>query len=61
MAALTPALARRTPAALPGLGALPAGWHAHGAQRGRASLVSLVLARLDERGDLPAPCLPGSP
>jgi DDE family transposase len=59
LAALTLALAWLTLAALPA--ALPAGWHAHVAQRGRASLVSLALALLDERGALPAACLPGTP
>ena len=57
--ALTLALAWLTLAALPAVGALPPGWHGHVAQRGRASVVSLALAWLDERRDLPAACLPG--
>ena len=61
LAALTLALAWLTLAALPELGALPPGWPAHVAQRGRASLTSLALALLDERRDLPAACLPGGP
>jgi hypothetical protein len=61
LAALTLALAWLALAALPAVGALPAGWHAHVAQRGRASLLSLALAWLDERRDLPAACLPGAP
>jgi Transposase DDE domain len=56
--ALTLALAWLTLAALPAVGALPPGWQAHVAARGRASLVSLALAWLDERGDLPLACLP---
>jgi hypothetical protein len=59
--ALTLASAWLALAALPSAGALPADWHAHVAQRGRASLLSLALALLDERGDLPAACLPGTP
>jgi hypothetical protein len=59
LAALTLALAWLTLAALPA--ALPPGWHAHVAQRGRASLVALALALLDERRDLPAACLPAAP
>jgi hypothetical protein len=43
---------------LPELGCLPAGWHAHVAQRGRASLLTLALALLDELRDLPPACLP---
>jgi Transposase DDE domain len=61
LAALTLALAWLTLAALPAVGALPPGWHAHVAQRGRASLLRLALAWLDERGDLPPACLPGTP
>jgi hypothetical protein len=61
LAALTLALAWLTLAALPAVGALPPGWQAHVAARGRASLVSLALALLDERRDLPAACLPGTP
>lgn len=44
--------------ALPELGLLPPGWHAHVAQRGRASLLSLALALLDHLQDLPPACLP---
>jgi hypothetical protein len=61
VAALTLALAWLTLAALPAVGALPAGWGAHVAQRGRAGLTSLALALLDERRDLPAACPPGAP
>jgi predicted small integral membrane protein len=56
--ALTIALAWLTLAALPELGALPAGWHAAVAQRGRASLISLALELLDHLRTLPLPCLP---
>ena len=59
LAAQTLALAWLTPAALPA--ALPPGWPAHVAQRGRASLVALALALLDEHRDLPAACLPSAP
>ena len=59
--ALTLALCWLLLAALPSAGALPPGWHAHVAQRGRASLLSLALAWLDERRDLPAACLPAAP
>ena len=59
--ALTLALAWLTLAELPELGALPAGWHARVAQRGRASLTSLALALLEHLRDLPAQCLPNSP
>jgi hypothetical protein len=61
LAALTLALAWLALLGLPRLGLLPPGWHAHVAQRGRPSLLSLALAYLDERGDLPAACLPGAP
>ena len=43
---------------LPELGVLPAGWHAHVAQRGRASILTLALALLDQLQDLPPACLP---
>lgn len=56
--ALTIALAWLTLAALPELGALPPGWPAAVAQRGRASLISLALELLDRRRDLPPACLP---
>ena len=59
--ALTLALAWLMLAALPRAGALPAAWHAHVAQRGRASLVTLALALLDERRDLPPAALPSAP
>jgi hypothetical protein len=59
--ALTIALAWLTLAALPERGALPKGWHAVVAQRGRASLISLAVALLDHRHDLPPACLPGAP
>ena len=59
--ALTLALAWLTLAALPEVGALPAGWRAHVGPWGRPSLLGLALALLDERRDLPAACLPASP
>lgn len=59
--ALTLALAWLTLAALPEVGALPPGWRAHVAQWAAVSLVTLALALLDERGDLPAACLPSGP
>jgi hypothetical protein len=43
---------------LPELGCLPPGWHAHLAQRGRVSILTLALALLDELQDLPLRCLP---
>jgi hypothetical protein len=58
--ALTIALCWLTLAALPELRALPRGWAAHVSERGRASLVALALAYLDERHDLPQACLPSS-
>jgi Transposase DDE domain len=58
LAALTLALAWLTLAALPEVGALPTGWAARVAQWGRASLISLALALLDHRRDLPPACLP---
>lgn len=61
LAAPTLALAWLTLAALPAVGALPAGRHAHAAQRGRASLVSLAPVLLDERRDLPPAALPSAP
>jgi hypothetical protein len=61
LAALTLALSWLTPLGLPRLGLLPQGWHAHVAQRGRASIVSQALAFLDEYGHLPDACLPGAP
>ena len=56
--ARTLALAWLTLAALPELRALPAGWHAAVAQRGRPSLIGLALALLDHLRDLPPACLP---
>ena len=56
--ALTLALAWLSLLALPELHARPPGWHAHVAQRGRASLITLALALLDHLRDLPAACLP---
>lgn len=56
LAALTLALAWLTLAARPA--ALPPGWRAHVAQRGRAGLVSLALALLDERRARPPAALP---
>jgi hypothetical protein len=43
---------------LPGMGALPRGWHAAVSQRGRASITSLALTLLDKLGNLPPSCLP---
>jgi hypothetical protein len=56
--ALTIALGWLTLAALPEIGALPRGWHAAVAQRGRASVISLALALLDHLQNLPLGCLP---
>ena len=58
--ALTIALSWLTLAALPEIGALPEGFRAVVSQRGRASLISLALALLDELGNLPSSCLPRS-
>jgi hypothetical protein len=55
---LTIALAWLSLLGLPELGCLPPGWHAHVAQRGRASLLTLALALLDHLQDLPPACLP---
>lgn len=60
LAALTIALSWLTLAALPKIGALPKGFRAVVSQRGRASVISLALALLDERGNLPPSCLPQS-
>jgi hypothetical protein len=60
LAALTIALSWLTLAALPEIGAVPRGFHAAICQRGRASVISLALALLEELGDLPSSCLPGS-
>jgi hypothetical protein len=58
-----PARRRRwlTLAALPEVGALPAGWAAAVAQRGHPSLITLALALLDHLQDLPLACLPTAP
>jgi hypothetical protein len=61
LAALTLALSWLTLLGLPRLGVLPHDWHAHVAQRGKASLLSQALAFLDEYGQLPDACLPGIP
>lgn len=61
LAALTIALGWLTLLGLPRLGLLPHGWHAHVAQRGKASILSQALAFLDEYGQLPDACLPGIP
>jgi Transposase DDE domain len=61
LAALTLALTWLTLAALPEVGALPAGWAAAVAQRGRPSLITLALALLDHLQDLPPACLPTAP
>ena len=58
--ALTIALGWLTLAALPEVRALPRGWAAHVTERGRASLIALALAYLDECHDLPLACLPSS-
>jgi Transposase DDE domain len=58
--ALTVALARVTLMGLPEVGAMPRGWHAAVAQRGRASVISLALALLDKLGNIPFSCLPQS-
>ncbi|MGH3147799.1 MAG: transposase, partial [Rubrobacter sp.] len=60
LTALTVALAWLTLMGLPEIGALPKGWHAAVAQRGRASIISLALELLDKLGDLPPSCLPRS-
>ena len=60
LSALSIALSWLTLAALPEIGALPEGFRASVSQRGRASLISLALALLDELGNLPASCLPQS-
>ncbi|MHB1161244.1 MAG: transposase [Chloroflexota bacterium] len=60
LVALTIALTWLTLAALPEVGALPKGWHAAVAQRGRVSLISLALALLDHLDNLPPACLPSS-
>jgi hypothetical protein len=56
--AFTVALSWLTLMALPEIGALPRGWHAAVAQRGRASVISLALALLDHLQNLPLSCLP---
>jgi Transposase DDE domain len=58
--ALTLALSWLTLMGLPEGGAMPRGWHASVAQRGRASVMSLALALLDELGNLAPSCLPRS-
>lgn len=60
LAALTIALSWLTLAALPEIGAIPKGFQAAVSQRGRASVISLALALLEELGDLPSSCLPES-
>ena len=55
---LTGALSWLTLMGLPEIGALPRGWHAAVAQRGRASVISLALALLDRLQNLPLSCLP---
>jgi hypothetical protein len=56
--ALTVALSWLSLMGLPEVGAMPRRWHAAVPQRGRASITSLVLALLDQLGDLPPSCLP---
>ena len=58
--ALTVALSWLTLMGLPEGGAMPRGWHATVAQRGRASVISLAMALLDDLGNLPPSCLPRS-
>jgi len=58
LAGLVLALAWLTLLALPEVGCLPPGWHAHVAQRGRPSLITLALELLDHLRDLPPACLP---
>jgi Transposase DDE domain len=60
LAALTLALTWLTLAALPEVGALPRGWAAAVAQRGRPSLITPALALLDHQRELPPACLPSS-
>lgn len=60
LAALTIALSWLTLAALPEIGAVRKGLQAAVSQRGRASVISLALALLEELGDLPSSCLPGA-
>lgn len=60
LAALTLALTWLTLAALPEVGALPRGWTAATAQRGRPSLITLALTLLDHLQNLPPACLPPS-
>lgn len=58
--ALTIALSWLTLMGLPEGGALPRGFRSAVSAWGRASLISLALALLDELGDLPPSCLPRS-
>jgi hypothetical protein len=58
LVALTVALAWLTLMGLPEVGVMPRGWHSVVAQRGRASIISLALALLDELGNIPPSCLP---
>jgi hypothetical protein len=57
---LTVALAWLTLMGLPEVGVMPRGWHSAVAQRGKASIISLALALLDELGNIPSSCLPRS-
>jgi hypothetical protein len=56
--ALTIALTWVSLLGLPETKAQPHGWQAAVAQRGRASIISVALALLDQLGDLPEVCLP---
>jgi Transposase DDE domain len=58
--AMTIALGWLTLMALPEVRALSRAWPAHVSQRGRASLISLALAWLDEHHDIPSACLPST-
>lgn len=58
--ALTVALAWLTLMGLPEVEALPKGWRAAVAQRGRASVISLALELLEKLGNIPPSCLPRS-
>ena len=58
--ALTVALGWLTLMGLPEVGVMPRGWHSAVAQRGRASVISLALALLEDLGNIPPSCLPRS-
>src|SRR5204862_5079582 len=60
LVALTVALGWLTLMGLPEVGVMPRGWNSVVAQRGRASVISLALALLEELGNIPSSCLPRS-